>query len=268
MPLHVQLVISLIVGSFTFCLAMGIAGYLLGKRNSTLPPVPLFPGSNFPGVFAHFYTVFFLATFCMASVHGYMQQPKQVVVSPDLVDFVISAIFQTVLYLPFIILYLTLPARRNLPTGFLTKLKWIVLGLIAMLLPNQLIEMSGFNQWLVETTGCPPNQNVVELLRTGGPSIQIGMIIMAVIVAPLTEEFCFRGFLYNILKQHSGRIAAAVASSLLFSAVHTSVAQFIPLTLFALVQCYAYEKARSLWLPIVLHMLFNGLSALAILYIM
>ena len=62
--------------------------------------------------------------------------------------------------------------------------------------------------------------------------------------------------------------AAALASALFFSVVHGSLTQFIPLTLFALIQCWAYERARSLWLPILLHMLFNGISCLYIIFFM
>lgn len=268
MPLYVQLTVSLVAGCFFFCLALGLAGFLLNRKSNALPPVPLFPGSNFPGVFAYFYTFFFFSTFSVMSILGYMQRPAESAQVVDIENFIYNGIMQIMLYLPFMICYFTLPSRENGPTSIVTGLKWITIGLAAMLLPNHLIEISGFNGWLVEVTDCPPIQNVVEILRDGPIEIKIGMLVMAVIVAPITEECCFRGFLYNILKRWNGPVAAAIASSMLFSAVHTSLAQFIPLTLFALVQCVAYEKARSLWLPITLHMLFNAVSALAILLIL
>jgi membrane protease YdiL (CAAX protease family) len=132
-------------------------------------------------------------------------------------------------------------------------------------IPAQLMESFGFNHYLSELTGCPEQQNVVESMAKGTPEVKAVIACMAVLVAPITEECLFRGFIYNILKNKSGAISAAIASSILFSAVHTSLAQFIPLTLFALVQCYLYEKSRSLALPIIFHMLFNGVSTLVIL---
>lgn len=268
MPLHIQLIIILLTGSFTFCLALGLMGYLFSRKANTLPPVPLFPGSKFPGFFAIFYTIFFILSFGMAAIQGALTQPSPDSNEIDMTQFAGNALIQILLYVPFLVLYFNLPSRDIESTSFCTKLKWIFFGLLAMIIPNQMLEFLGFTQWLVEATDCPPMQDVVETLKNGSPEIKIAMIIMAVIVAPITEECCFRGFVYNILKRWNGPVAAALASSMLFGAIHTSLAQFIPLTLFGLVQCYAYEKARSLWLPVVLHVLFNGLSSLAILYLM
>lgn len=268
MPLHVQLIITMITGSIVLCLLLGLSGYLLSKGKQALPAVPLFPGSNFPGFFSIFYTAFFIITFGMASIQGCIANPAQQVAGLELSSFISSSLMQLLLYLPFIIIYAALPSRESPGTSIGTKFKWIFLCLLAMVLPEHLLEFAGLSRWIVETTGCPPMQDVVEVMKQGSLEIKLAMIVMAVIVAPITEECCFRGFVYNILKRWNGPVAAAIASSLLFSAVHSSIAQFIPLTLFALVQCYAYEKARSLWLPIVLHMLFNLMSCLVILFLM
>lgn len=264
MPLHLQIDILLIVGSISFCLILAIVGTYLRRDPEGIPPVPLFPGSNFPNFIAQFYTAFFTITFGMASVAQCME-PAAPEAQMDILNLISSAIIQTALYVPFLIIYFTLPAR-NLPiisTG--KKIGLMFAGLAVLLLASQAMELSGFTRLLIEYTQCPEQQDVVDNMANGPLSVKLVMVIMVVIVAPVTEECCFRGFIYNILKQKSNIFWAALASSVLFSAVHASLAQFVPLFLFGLVQCFFYEKTRTLWMPVIFHMLFNGISSIAIL---
>lgn len=265
MPTYINIVILLIAGSTAFCLALAISGGLLQRRSGALPPVPLFPGSNFPNLFAQFYTAFFIITFAMASVAGCMEGGAADAAPPNLVNLISSAVVQFALYTPFLIIYFTLPGRGLPRVSLKQAVLWIAGGLILMCIPAQILDSSGLTQFLVKETGCPEQQDVVEVLMNGPLEVKVVMLILAVIIAPVTEECCFRGFVYNILKQKTCPVAAALASAMLFSAVHASLAQFIQLFIFGLVQCYMYEKARSLWLPIVLHVLFNGISSIFLL---
>lgn len=267
MPLHIQIDILLIVGSITFCLALAIAGTYLQLRHDALPPVPLFPGSHFPNFIAQFYTAFFIITFGMASVAQCMEPPAAANAQMNLPNLICNAIIQTALYLPFLIIYLTLPPQ-NLPRIPTYKVMGLIFAaLVTMFLASLTIEQSGLTRFLIEYTQCPEQQDVVESMARGPVAVKVVMVIMAVFVAPVTEECCFRGFVYNILKQKSNIFWAALASSILFSAVHASLAQFVPLFLFGLVQCLLYEKTRTLWVPVIFHMLFNGISSIAILLI-
>ncbi len=265
MPFHTQLIITLLIGSLTFCLSLGIAGALIQRSRQSLPPAPVFPGSGFPGVFTRFYTAFFLLTFALSAMAECLEPGSNELNDADLADLLISSGMQILLYLPLLIVYFAQPSHWRCSISFARKILWCILGLVVLFLPAVLLQISGFNDWLIETTGCPAQQNVVEYLQNGSLSIKITLVVMAVIVAPITEECCFRGCLYNILRQYSSPLLAAIASGLLFGAIHTSLAQFAQLTLFGIIQCFAYEKARSLWLPIALHMLFNALSVAALL---
>lgn len=260
---YIDIIILLITGSTAFCFVLALAGGLLQRRAGSLPPVPLFPGSSFPNFFAQFYTAFFIITFAMASIAGCMEEPASD--APDLLSLMSNAVIQVALYLPFLIIYFSLP-RRELPRISLRHAVLLITGgLLLMYIPAQILDSSGFPEFLVRETGCPEQQAVVEVLIQGSWGVKAVMQVMVVIVAPLTEECCFRGFVYNILKQKSGPVTAAFASALLFSAVHASLAQFVQLLIFGLVQCYMYEKARSLWLPIILHVLFNAISSVFLL---
>lgn len=269
MPLHVILVLSLITGSILFCLSLGLSPFLISKKRESLPPVPLFPGSDFPNIYAIFYTIIFISLFGMASAHAYMIQFQGEEMTPSSAgDLIFNTLLQLLLYLPFLIIYFRLPSRALPKVSPLVKLFWVIVGLFLLTTPALLLDTAGINEWIIEQTGCPPLQDVVELMKNGPVDVKICMIVAAVIIAPVTEECCFRGFVYNILKQRNSRILAAFASAALFSAIHASLAQFLPLFIFGMVQCVAYEKARSLWLPILLHVLFNGLSSLMIIFVL
>lgn len=265
MPLHSQICITLLAGCFTFCVALVLTGALLRRSRTTLPAVPLFPGSDFPGIFTKFYITFFFITFIASLIEECRQGESGPLTEEQLPDLVMSCCMQILLYAPLLVAYFRQPRRNRPAFSFWRRLKWWSMGILLLMLPGGILQVSGFTPWLIEATGCPSQQSVVEYVQHSPLSIKIIVIFMAVIVAPLTEECCFRGCLYNILRQYASPALAAMASGLLFGAVHNSLAQFLPLTLFGIFQCYAYERARSLWLPISLHMLFNAISIIAIL---
>ncbi len=87
----------------------------------------------------------------------------------------------------------------------------------------------------------------------------IGMMVLAAaFFAPICEEVVFRGYFYPVLKRFGGMWVGALASSLVFSAAHGSMAAMLPLFLFGLLLVLLYEKTGSIWVPISVHFLFNG----------
>ena len=95
---------------------------------------------------------------------------------------------------------------------------------------------------------------------------------IAVFLAPLVEEPMFRGGVFGLLRRRS-RAAAYAVSTLLFAVYHVwgylggdaanllYLLQYLPAGL-ALARCR--EKTDSIWTPIFLHMLSNGVSMLAL----
>lgn len=261
LPLYQELIIWIILGSTMACFVLPLCGLAWQKWTNPIPPVPQFPGSSFPHIFAYFYTAFFVLTFAMASIQD-VKLPDELLSPTEMVE---NIVLQIALYTPFLIAYFVLP-RRELPHSSLwRKMSWVLAALCTIWIASGLLEACQFNKWLAETTQCPPVQNVVQRMLNGSNFERGLMAFMAIIVAPVTEECCFRGFVYNILKRWNGRWIATFASALLFAAVHGSLLQLTPLFIFGIVQCIAYEKARSLWLPIAIHTVFNTCSSLVIL---
>ncbi len=262
LPFHTTIIIWLIISSMAACFLLCAGGFIWKHTTRALPPVPLFPGSTFPNLLAYIYTAFFIVFFSSASIQS-CKMPAEPV---NPVEMVQGMMIQIAVYVPFLLIYFTLPRRAVPVSNFVQKVRWIFSALAFLIIFSFLTEAIGLNRWLIDVTGCPVHQDVVVSIQSGSPVEKIIMSFMAVVVAPITEECCFRGFIYNILKQQSGRILAILASSLFFAAVHSSIPHLLPLFVFAVIQCIAYEKARSLWLPVTIHFLFNLLNVLLILF--
>lgn len=93
----------------------------------------------------------------------------------------------------------------------------------------------------------------------------VTMILMTVILAPLLEEFLFRGLIQkSIVKTGLNPKVAILISAFIFGAFHVYPWQFVGAFLLGLVLGLVYEKTQSLVLPILLHAFNNLISALLI----
>jgi len=91
-----------------------------------------------------------------------------------------------------------------------------------------------------------------------------------VFIAPLIEEFLFRGFLNNLLRGKVNTFVRMSIVSILFAAIHFPYyihnwIEFLAYLILSIVLFLVYERRRSLFDAILLHSLYNGL--LVILFI-
>jgi membrane protease YdiL (CAAX protease family) len=110
----------------------------------------------------------------------------------------------------------------------------------------------------------PVEQQLLQDALTGGATLAI-VALLAVVVAPLVEEVLFRGVLFRSLMDRTGVWVAAVLSSALFAIVHVEVVVSQPVALVGLftvglVLAIAYRIVGNLWIPIIGHAVFNGIS--------
>ena len=85
-----------------------------------------------------------------------------------------------------------------------------------------------------------------------------------VFIAPLIEEFLFRGFLNNLLRGKVNTFVRMSIVSILFAAIHFPTyihnwIQFLAYLILSIVLFLVYERRRSLFDAILLHSLYNGL---------
>ena len=88
--------------------------------------------------------------------------------------------------------------------------------------------------------------------------------LLGSVVAPIGEEVLFRGMLYTTLKRRvrAGSLMPLIISALLFALIHASPLHLIPLFLMGLGFAIAYERSGSLWVPILMHAVNNGVTFL------
>jgi len=114
--------------------------------------------------------------------------------------------------------------------------------------------------WTLTRLGWPPNdQEAVQLFENAHSvwgRVYIGLF--AVVLAPVAEEFIFRGMLFPFVKQLGFPQLAWFGVSGLFALIHLDAAIFIPLFFLALTLTWLYERTGNLLAPIAAHALFNA----------
>ena len=108
--------------------------------------------------------------------------------------------------------------------------------------------------------GWPLEEQAAVTLLTNAKSwwMQIYLGVFAVVLAPVAEEFIFRGVLYPFVKQAGSPRWAFLGVNALFALIHLDAETLVPLFAFALALTWLYERTGSLWAPISAHALFNA----------
>lgn len=132
--------------------------------------------------------------------------------------------------------------------------------------------LEGLHQQLVshdiQTVDLQPQaqQLVQTLQQTESFQQRVFFGLVAILFAPVVEELIFRGILYPAIKQRGHPQLALWGTSLFFALTHANMATFIPLTFFALVLVFLYERTGSLLAPILTHSLFNTANFFALVF--
>lgn len=88
-------------------------------------------------------------------------------------------------------------------------------------------------------------------------------LLFAIAIAPaLAEEFVFRGLIGRGLVERRGWFAGVLVTTILFAAAHLNLAQVIGVLPMGLALHGVYLATRSLWGPVLLHFLNNGLAVI------
>jgi len=109
----------------------------------------------------------------------------------------------------------------------------------------------------------PPDQPLVkwfiERLEQGAAWQAGTLILAAVVLAPLVEEVMFRGLLYLPLRTKFGPVTAGVIVAAVFAAVHMYAAGAGHFFILGLMLVWLVEATGTLWTPVLVHCLYNGL---------
>ena len=90
-----------------------------------------------------------------------------------------------------------------------------------------------------------------------GLSATIWIPLLAVVAAPIFEEFIFRGLIFGGLRRSLDAVPAIVASAAVFAIVHPP-ASMIPVFGLGLFAALAYDRSKMLLAPMIAHGIYNA----------
>lgn len=115
------------------------------------------------------------------------------------------------------------------------------------------------NSYLEAVFGDLEVQEPVRMLQDSPSITHLSLsILMACIAAPLVEEFLFRGYMYGTIRRLTNPVFAAVIVGALFAVVHGNLPALLPLWVFSILLCLAYELTGCLWVSVGIHVFFNA----------
>ena len=145
----------------------------------------------------------------------------------------------------------------------------IKMGALGMIAVYASVFIGSILSNILLSTGEPKKEDLQEIVQTlitnDDLSLKIAIVISAIVFAPLVEEIIFRGYIYPVLKRFTHPAFSCAMTSLLFAVIHTNIESLIPLFLLAIVLTIFYEKSKSIWVPILMHSIFNGVNTFFIL---
>ena len=144
------------------------------------------------------------------------------------------------------------------PTRFWPAVGWATLGIatfyVAVGIYSAIVQPDA-QQTVAQDLGA--DQGTFGMIAAG---------FMVICVAPVAEEFFFRGFFYRALRSRWSVLAAAGIDGLLFGVIHydfsgaDALLILPPLAALGFIFCLVYEKTDSIYPVIALHALNNAIA--------
>lgn len=118
------------------------------------------------------------------------------------------------------------------------------------------------NSFILEKFGITTSINpAIELfLKIKNIPLLSLLLFQVIFLGPAAEELFFRGFIYKLLRKKYNFLLSAVYSSLLFTMLHRSSHDILPLLVLSIGLCYIYEKSKNIASPILFHIIHNSLN--------
>jgi membrane protease YdiL (CAAX protease family) len=100
----------------------------------------------------------------------------------------------------------------------------------------------------------------LDTLTDASVGLRTFVVIFAALIVPIFEELLFRGFFQTSLRSLSDSPWVAIVFTSIFFAILHPPSHIPALFMLSVGLGYAYERSGSLLRPILMHILFNGLS--------
>jgi len=165
--------------------------------------------------------------------------------------------------------YLKLNSRLN----FIHLLIASILIIVSIPAINWLVEINegmklpevfkSLENWMRDSEN-KTNQLTEAFLKVTTPGGLVVDLIIIALLAAVGEELLFRGVILQLFVEwFKNRHLAVILSAILFSALHIQFYGFLPRMVLGILFGYIFIWSGSLWIPIVLHFIFNGITVVA-----
>lgn len=142
--------------------------------------------------------------------------------------------------------------KRPTFTGFAWTLSAFAIYFWATIIVGMLVSLiPGFDTEQPQDVGFEDVTTVIEYVMAF-----VGLVILP----PIFEEVLFRGYLFGRLRRHVGFVFSTIVTSLAFGFVHGQWNVGVDTFVLSLFLCFLREYTGSLWAPMLLHALKNGLA--------
>jgi len=152
------------------------------------------------------------------------------------------------------------PIYKFLHRAIAKYLRYVPLIVLTSILNTYLLE------WLHNDTFVP---GTLRMLASADSTLKwILLMILIILIAPVCEEWFFRGVLYRLCREWSSEVPSALISGFLFSMVHREPIWFLPVLVLGYILAREYERTGSLWVPVSIHATQNALSFALLFFVM
>jgi membrane protease YdiL (CAAX protease family) len=102
-----------------------------------------------------------------------------------------------------------------------------------------------------------------ELGADSSTAALVAVVVLVCVMAPVCEEFLFRGLLFTSLRASAGLWPAAIITGAMFGVIHigsSPIGLLVPLAILGLGLCLIYAWTRSLYPCVALHAVNNAIA--------
>jgi membrane protease YdiL (CAAX protease family) len=135
-------------------------------------------------------------------------------------------------------------------------------GLVIALLLGTRVASTAWGALLRQMGWPPPGESGVlnEMLGKGALGTAL-VFLTAVVIGPVVEELVFRGVIASAIESRFGLAAAVVSSAMLFAFYHVTPWLYMQMFVLGCALAWLALTRRTLWPAVMLHALYNAVSA-------
>jgi membrane protease YdiL (CAAX protease family) len=141
-------------------------------------------------------------------------------------------------------------------------LPWLAIGLVGTVVA--LIAAEWLGSFATHLLPNSPNTQCTAVRDEYGGYVAVAIPLVC-LIAPVSEETIFRGFIYGWLRRRLPILPAVVISAAVFSSAHLVLVLALPLFAVGVILALLYEYSDSLLPGAIVHALFNLVGIIAIL---